>query len=180
MTLLDCSNFPLNRTTLRRIFSSLIVSTTSFYQDRPCWEWQKSLSIGGYGRVGANKERFYAHRVTMTLFGEGLTPELECDHLCRNRKCVRPDHLEAVTHWENIRRGQTLPSKQRQQTHCKNGHPLPPPQKGLIRICAPCRRVNGRQWYRTWSEEKYQKVLATNRENKRRYRREAKERKGLL
>jgi hypothetical protein len=49
---------------------------------------------------------------------------LELDHKCRARRCVNPDHLELVTHRENILRGQTIAARRIAQTHCINGHPL--------------------------------------------------------
>jgi hypothetical protein len=70
----------------------------------PCWIWQLSVNRCGYGnlRVGDHKEP--AHRWHWEQVN-GLVPEgLEMDHLCRVRSCVNPEHLEPVTHAENMRR----------------------------------------------------------------------------
>lgn len=75
-----------------------------------CWMWQRALRNGyGYLSVGGRDEnggrRIYAHRRLYEM-ANGLIPSgLQLDHLCRNRACVRPDHLEPVTCTENIRRG---------------------------------------------------------------------------
>jgi hypothetical protein len=71
-----------------------------------CWVWRRALDSNGYGRAWAGGG---SHRVAHVVMYErlrGPVPEgLELDHLCRNPACVRPDHLEPVTHAENIRRG---------------------------------------------------------------------------
>ena len=78
-----------------------------------CWEWNRRLINGGYG-VKRYKGKFYlAHRLYYER-GHGSIPDgLEIDHLCRNRKCVNPTHLEAVTKSINQRRG--LKSRIREQ-----------------------------------------------------------------
>lgn len=72
-----------------------------------CWEYLGALNGGGYGVVGVSKPRskqFRAHRVMYEHFVGPIPEGFDLDHLCRNRKCVRPDHLEAVTRKENLRR----------------------------------------------------------------------------
>lgn len=71
----------------------------------PCHIWQGAKCPHGYGRVNIENRTRQAHRVAYER-GVGPIPEgLVIDHLCRVPSCVNPDHLEAVTHWENLRRG---------------------------------------------------------------------------
>lgn len=68
--------------------------------DTPCWIWLGEVDRNGYGRIKRNGVRVPAHWVI-----KGDPPEgLEVDHLCKQRACVRPEHLEYVTHAENNRR----------------------------------------------------------------------------
>src|SRR3990167_8277708 len=81
-----------------------------------CWEWIAGLSTSGYGRLWNGSLLVRAHRFAYEYFNKCCLPPyktggLEPDHLCRNRKCVNPDHLELVTHNENTMRG-NCPSAQ--------------------------------------------------------------------
>jgi len=79
--------------------------------DDECWEWQGSISTQGYGRIAAGGSAetsgspLYTHRVMYELRVGPIPGGLEIDHLCRNRRCCNPAHLEAVTRRENVMRG---------------------------------------------------------------------------
>ncbi len=73
-----------------------------------CWIWKGHISDRGYGRYrfgGRNCRRQMVHMIAYTLTKGTVPPELELDHVCRNKICVNPNHLEAVTHKENVCRG---------------------------------------------------------------------------
>jgi hypothetical protein len=78
-----------------------------------CWEWPYAHTSAGYGIF----RKDYMHRHSYRLHFGPIPAGLELDHLCRNRGCFNPDHLEAVTHAENMRRGYWGA-----KTHCPQGH----------------------------------------------------------
>ena len=86
-----------------------------------CWLWAGKLDANGYGTFG----HMFAHRLSWLLTHGTLPPRgLELDHLCRVPACVRVDHLEPVTHRENILRGQAPIALNAAKTHCPAGHVL--------------------------------------------------------
>ena len=85
-----------------------------------CWQWQGSLR-SGYGLFWSNGQAVSAHRFAYEeQYGE-IPLGLELDHLCRNKPCVNPNHLEPVTHAINMSRAYV---KRNLTTYCKRGHPM--------------------------------------------------------
>lgn len=108
-----------------------------------CWEWVGATDDKGYGRIAIGGKKMLAHRVMYETEHGPIPPGLELDHLCRNRRCVKPSHMEAVTHRENCLRGFGVGAMAARRTHCKHGHPL----DGLAthqRYCLTCHRLRSR------------------------------------
>lgn len=114
---------------------------------KSCWNWIGAKDSDGYGQF-KHKKQFKAHRFAYELIKGKISKGLQIDHLCRNRKCVNPDHLEAVTPLENQLRGI---SKNRNKTHCKQGHPFDVIntyfRKNGRRQCRMCGRIYARKKY---------------------------------
>lgn len=113
---------PTDRTTFERRFWNKV----EVGHPCGCWWWTGAKSRDGYARTYRPTGSRYAHRVAYELLMGPIPTGLELDHLCRNRGCVNPDHMEPVTHVENVRRG-TLGSVARLSAaaidHCPHGHP---------------------------------------------------------
>lgn len=91
-------------------------------QSGACWIWTATLDHHGYGTFYLDGN-MRAHRASLVLHGRELSDELHTDHLCRNRACVNPDHLELVTQRVNTLRGDAPSAKAWREGRCKNGHP---------------------------------------------------------
>ncbi len=95
------------------------------YTDRNgCWVWDKYITKQGYGRTTFGGRVVYAHRVAYTLAYGTIPNDLVIDHKCRNRACIKPEHLEAVTLTENILRGASPSAICTRTNECYVGHPF--------------------------------------------------------
>lgn len=119
-----------------------------------CMEWSGYRNDKGYGVVRVVPSIQLAHRVAWTIANGIIPAGLSLDHLCRNRSCINPAHLEPVTHAENIRRS-PYPTSQtnKLKTHCQHGHEFTPDNTAMYgrppaRACRTCMRGRPRQPYR--------------------------------
>ena len=89
----------------------------------PCWICHRKVGSNGYIHMTKFQlKRTRPHRLAYELVKGPIPQGLHIDHLCRNRICVNPDHMEPVTLVENVMRGESIFAKQARQTHCKRGH----------------------------------------------------------
>lgn len=130
------------------VFAKYVDKTSSIVTG--CWIWTGSKSRDGYGRV--RRGEVASRWVYQILRGE-IREGLELDHLCKNRICVNPDHLEPVTHKENILRGDGFAPKHKLKTHCSKGHEFTEENTYLRgkkgdggRWCRECGRIATKKW----------------------------------
>lgn len=121
-----------NQDPIERFFDS-----TDVLEDG-CWQWTKNLEPYGYGHFSISATPFAAHRFSYWLFKGDVPAGLCLDHLCRNRGCVNPDHLEAVTTRENVLRGIGPAAQAARSTECPQGHPYDKRNIRGNRICNRC------------------------------------------
>ena len=115
-----------------------------------CWEWHAYLDRDGYGTFWLDGTNRRAHRVAYEIYIGPIPDGLELDHLCRNRACVRPDHLEPVTSQVNNLRGEGPAAAFARATHCVKGHLLDGEnlyeRPGGGRRCIECGRAAARRY----------------------------------
>ena len=106
-----------------------------------CWNWLASTNASGYGLFRFQGKTSKAHRVSYILTFGYIDENLVIDHLCKNRKCVNPLHLELVEQKENVRRGMSgkINNVQSKKTHCPKGHPYSRVDNNGYRLCGKCR-----------------------------------------
>lgn len=143
----------IDRKFLARFFSKVKVSDVSFYNGSACWEWT-GCGNGGYSSITSKSDTYYAHRLAYCVFVESVHPDLDCDHLCQNKRCVNPAHLEVVHPRINILRSNNRSAINARKTHCFQGHPLTGdnllsyPLRHGFRNCRECAKLRLRLKHR--------------------------------
>jgi hypothetical protein len=136
-------------TTPERFWAKVAITDT-------CWNWTATTDTRGYGQLWVDGRFERAHRYSYELLVGPVPQGLELDHLCQNKGCVRPAHLEPVTHKLNTQRGianrtsrRGMDHHNRRKTHCPQGHEYTPENTKWYRggrACRACAREAMRQW----------------------------------
>ncbi len=115
------------------------------YANNGCWEWHGRMDRHGYGQVHIEGRNQFAHRLVYTWRVGPIPDGLALNHLCSNKCCVNPQHLEPVTIAENRIRDRL------RRTHCKHGHLLDEQNtylhEGRWRHCRTCRKQTAAAYY---------------------------------
>lgn len=115
-----------------------------------CWQWPGTLDQEGYARLQTCNGWSRVQRLIYEAVNGAIHEGLVIDHLCRNRACFNPKHLEAVTNKVNVLRGIGQTAQNARKTHCKNGHALSPNniERSMLpkRHCVVCARRRRREW----------------------------------
>jgi hypothetical protein len=136
---LYCKKF--NEPHIKRFFNKVI-------KESECWNWTGYIASNGYGKFGYLNKAQYAHRFSFSICNK-LFEGMVIDHLCRNRKCVNPKHLEQVTIKTNLMRSPIAPASiNAHKTHCILGHKLKKDRKCHVDIC----RLNQLERYKNYNK----------------------------
>lgn len=122
--------------------------------DEGCWVWQRPLMQGrsaGYGMLNVRGKAMLVHRAAYEEFVGPIPEGHQIDHLCENRACINPKHLEPVLPHVNTERGNSFAAKFARQTHCLRGHEFTTENTirreqtngrvGIYRLCRECVRI---------------------------------------
>ena len=138
------------KTTLAERFWEKVDKGGPLFNETPCWVWTACTRKDGYGSILVDRIARLAHRVGYELTHGTIEKGLTLDHLCRNRACVNPAHLEPVEFKENVLRGESFAATNSRKTTCPKGHALAGDnlyQYSYARICRTCKLEQSKRYY---------------------------------
>lgn len=119
-----------------------------------CWNWKAAKNSFGYGGFSLNGKWKGSYRVSYEDKNGKIPEGLVIDHLCKNKSCVNPEHLEVVTQKQNIMRGTWFASLNAVKTHCPKGHEFTPEntisykrKTWIQRQCRICHNIDCKNYY---------------------------------
>jgi hypothetical protein len=126
-------DYAMTGSTLKRFLKNIDVIEGS-----NCIVWNGRMNPAGYGKISMDSVDSYAHRFSY-IHCVGIIPDgFVIDHICRNKRCVNPAHLRAVTRRENnVFNSDSAAAKNLVKTHCENGHEFTPENTAMIRPDTP-------------------------------------------
>lgn len=129
-----------------------------------CWNWSGCVGNQGYGQISVDGKQWRAHRLSFSLLVGPIPAGFQLDHLCRNRRCINPSHLQIVTTKQNVLRGRGLCAANSQKTHCPYGHPYDESNTVILknyrdrsfqRACRICVNRRQRERYKRRMQKRY-------------------------
>lgn len=126
----------------QKILSKILIDPNT-----ECWLWQGYADRDGYARIevigGKNK---FVHRLSYEAFTGSIPEGMSIDHICKNRGCCNPKHLQQLSIKENILRGDGASSKNNKKTHCNEGHEFSAENTYInnrsARVCKTCAKIS--------------------------------------
>jgi len=143
--------------TLSRFWGKVLID---FRDPAACWLWTGEINPDGYGRFHLERpesRRVPAHRFAYEAQNGPIPDGLVIDHLCRNRTCMNPAHMEPVTNAENLRRGYSPSAINKRKTECIHGHPFSEENTVMGRRGRRCRQC---------ARDRYQRRAVLSREER--------------
>lgn len=156
---------PMSQKLLTRIFAK-IAKSPEMFNGSHCWNWQGYISpVTGYGFASSGVNlHISAHRFVYQVIVEPIPDHLHCDHLCRNKRCVNPAHIEVVTPRVNVLRSTNKSAINARKTHCPQGHEYTESNTYQrqtknghgARVCRECSALQRKQRY--YADHEYSKL----------------------